>query len=179
MKRKKGLLLFSVGQLIALHKDKQEVPSTHSWARTPRILRAREGGLLHKVRTLLQWNPEAGGGHNPDPLRAQVCFNPRCMNYGFIKFTLHVFEELGQKNLADLILQVSSFNYRLVETTMHFPYYAQLRLYEIDAPPRPRYHSRHCITIRMRVEWRRREGEGEEGETPLVVVEKHNRRKDD
>ncbi len=71
----------------------------HSWARTPRILRAREGGLLHKVRTLLQWNPEAGGGHNPDPLRAQVCFNPRCMNYGFIKFTLHVFEELGQKIL--------------------------------------------------------------------------------
>ncbi len=37
----------------------------HSWARTPRILRARGGwgfGLLHKVRTLLQWNPEARGG---------------------------------------------------------------------------------------------------------------------
>ena len=33
----------------------------HSWARTPRILRAR-GGLLHKVRTLLQWDPEARGG---------------------------------------------------------------------------------------------------------------------
>ncbi len=34
----------------------------HSWARTPRILRARGRGLLHKVRTLLQWNPEARGG---------------------------------------------------------------------------------------------------------------------
>ncbi len=46
----------------------------HSWARTPRILRAKGGGgLLHKVRTLLQWDPEARGGvHNPDPMRAQV-----------------------------------------------------------------------------------------------------------
>ncbi len=49
----------------------------HSWARTPRILRA--GGwvsLLHKVRTL--WDPEARGGwvHNPDPLHAQVWFLP-------------------------------------------------------------------------------------------------------
>ncbi len=35
--------------------------SEHSWARTPRILRAA-GGILHKVRTLLQWNLEAGGG---------------------------------------------------------------------------------------------------------------------
>ncbi len=34
----------------------------HSWARTPQILRARGGGLLHKVRTLLQWDPEARGG---------------------------------------------------------------------------------------------------------------------
>ncbi len=33
------------------------------------------GSLLQKVRTLLQWDPEAGRGgvHNPDPLRAQVC----------------------------------------------------------------------------------------------------------
>ncbi len=32
------------------------------------------GGLLHKVCTLLQWDPEARGGvHNPDPLLAQVC----------------------------------------------------------------------------------------------------------
>ena len=32
------------------------------------------GGLLHKVRKLLQRDPEAEGGwvHNPDPLRAQV-----------------------------------------------------------------------------------------------------------
>ncbi len=48
----------------------------HSWTRTPRILRARRGGLLvHKVCTLLQWVPEARGRgvHNPDPLRAQVC----------------------------------------------------------------------------------------------------------
>ncbi len=36
-------------------------PLPHSWARTPRILRAR-GGLLHKVRTLLQWDLEARGG---------------------------------------------------------------------------------------------------------------------
>ncbi len=32
------------------------------------------GGGLHQVRTLLQWDLEAGGEvHNPDPLRAQVC----------------------------------------------------------------------------------------------------------
>ncbi len=32
------------------------------------------GGLLHRVRTLLQWDPETrrGGCHNPDPLRALV-----------------------------------------------------------------------------------------------------------
>ncbi len=43
-------------------------------ARAPRILRAW-GGLLHKICTLLQWDREAlgGGGHNPDPLSAQVC----------------------------------------------------------------------------------------------------------
>lgn len=77
-----------------------------------------------------------------------------------LRFHLVYFEELGQKNLAyRYCMQVSPFNYRLVGTTIHFPYYDQFRLYEIDAPPRPRYHSRHCITIRMRVEWRRREGE--------------------
>ncbi len=32
----------------------------HSWARTPRIFEGWEG-LLHKVRTLLQWDPEARG----------------------------------------------------------------------------------------------------------------------
>ncbi len=47
-------------------------PQRHSRARTPRILRAM-GGLLHKVCTLLQWNLEARGVHNPDPLRPQVC----------------------------------------------------------------------------------------------------------
>ena len=31
------------------------------------------GDLLHKVRTLLQWDQRGGGVHNPDPLRAQVC----------------------------------------------------------------------------------------------------------
>ncbi len=38
----------------------------HSWARTPRILRAR-GDLLHKLRTLLQWDPEARGGRDSKP----------------------------------------------------------------------------------------------------------------
>ncbi len=33
----------------------------HGWAQTPRILRAG-GGLLHKVRMLLPWDPEARGG---------------------------------------------------------------------------------------------------------------------
>ncbi len=51
-----------------------QVGRGHSWARTPRILRAKGGGgLLHKVCTLLQWDSEARGGvHNPDPMRAQV-----------------------------------------------------------------------------------------------------------
>ena len=45
----------------------------HSWARTPRIFGARGGFLLHKIRTLIQWDPEAWEGQDPDPLRAQVC----------------------------------------------------------------------------------------------------------
>ena len=44
-------------------RDGREEGGTHSWAQTPRILRAR-GDLLHKIRTLLQWDPKAreGGG---------------------------------------------------------------------------------------------------------------------
>ncbi len=42
-------------------RDGREEGGMHSWARTPQILRAR-GDLLHKIRTLLQWDPKAGGG---------------------------------------------------------------------------------------------------------------------
>ncbi len=50
----------------------------HSLVRTPRVLRAGGGGLLRRIRTLLQWDPEAEGGvHNPDSLRAQVWYAVR------------------------------------------------------------------------------------------------------
>ena len=45
---------------------------SHSWARTPRILRARGGVYYIKFVRYYNGIRRLGGVHNPDPLRAQV-----------------------------------------------------------------------------------------------------------
>ncbi len=55
----------------------------HSWARTPRILRARGGVYYIKfVRYCNRIRRLGGGGFNPDPLRAQVCCGTQDLKQG-------------------------------------------------------------------------------------------------